>query len=153
MSYNIHDLLAHPGGQRQIKLAIAPSKPPFEIDGIRYLEEIQVEGRAFYQFGCAYFNVHIITIVEQRCSRCLAPLRVKVDNTDAWEIEIPPGETSVELERRVLSSIVFSLDPHPLCRPDCRGLCPVCGINLNEHPEHRCEKQNDERLTLKDFLE
>jgi uncharacterized protein len=59
----------------------------------------------------------------------------------------------VELESRVLSSIVFSLDPHPLCRPDCRGLCPVCGVNLNEHPEHRCEKRNDERLTLKDLLE
>lgn len=26
-----------------------------------------------------------------------------------------------------------------LCRRDCRGLCPQCGINLNEHPDHHHE--------------
>lgn len=27
----------------------------------------------------------------------------------------------------------------PLCREDCLGLCPQCGINLNEHPDHKHE--------------
>ena len=32
-----------------------------------------------------------------------------------------------------------------LCRPDCRGLCPQCGENLNEHPDHAHEVQTDSR--------
>ncbi len=24
----------------------------------------------------------------------------------------------------------------PLCKPDCKGLCSQCGVDLNEHPDH-----------------
>jgi uncharacterized protein len=30
-----------------------------------------------------------------------------------------------------------------LCKPDCKGLCPHCGINLNEHPDHVCDYEED----------
>jgi uncharacterized protein len=42
----------------------------------------------------------------------------------------------------------------PLCREDCKGLCPECGVNLNEAPDHSHEAEEDDRLAaLKQLLE
>lgn len=40
---------------------------------------------------------------------------------------IDPGEDLRQL-------ILLEVPAHPLCREDCRGLCPACGANLNEGP-------------------
>ncbi len=40
-----------------------------------------------------------------------------------------------------------------VCRPDCRGLCPDCGVNLNHDPSHTHDEDIDPRLAkLKDLL-
>ncbi len=41
----------------------------------------------------------------------------------------------------------------PLCRPDCRGLCPVCGADLNEDPahEHRDDPVDPRLAALADW--
>jgi uncharacterized protein len=42
----------------------------------------------------------------------------------------------VDLERWVRDLIADALPPKLLCREDCRGLCPVCGADLNADPGH-----------------
>jgi uncharacterized protein len=40
-----------------------------------------------------------------------------------------------------------------LCRPDCQGLCPSCGANLNDGP-HTCTESIDPRLArLRELLD
>ena len=41
-----------------------------------------------------------------------------------------------DIEAMLRDSLVEALPLQPLCREDCRGLCPQCGENLNEHPDH-----------------
>jgi DUF177 domain-containing protein len=36
-------------------------------------------------------------------------------------------------------------DLAPLCRPACKGLCPVCGLDLNQNPSHQHEAPSDSR--------
>jgi len=40
--------------------------------------------------------------------------------------------TSVDITAHVRDAVILSLPMKILCREDCRGLCPVCGRNLNE---------------------
>jgi uncharacterized protein len=40
---------------------------------------------------------------------------------------------------------LLELDTKNLCSDDCRGLCPGCGVNLNEG-QCRCKKEIDPRL-------
>jgi uncharacterized protein len=44
---------------------------------------------------------------------------------------------SVDLGRWTRDLIAEGLSPKLLCRDDCRGLCSVCGADLNAEPEHR----------------
>ena len=51
----------------------------------------------------------------------------------------------LDLDELVVSDILLSLPMKHLCRPDCKGLCPTCGHDLNEGP-CGCKKPNDPRL-------
>ena len=46
----------------------------------------------------------------------------------------------VDLERWVRDLIAEALPQKLLCRDDCRGLCAVCGADLNADPDHRHEE-------------
>jgi uncharacterized protein len=75
------------------------------------------------------------------CARCLEPASPTI-GVDAREIE-QGGEdselTSPYVEDGMLDAaawlhdaITLALPEKVLCRPDCAGLCPECGINLND---------------------
>ena len=40
----------------------------------------------------------------------------------------------VDLDEIVTTAFVLGLDSKTLCRPDCKGVCPRCGHNLNDGP-------------------
>ncbi|MET0802150.1 MAG: YceD family protein [Actinomycetota bacterium] len=83
-----------------------------------------------------------------RCARCLKeseqPFAVEVHELfvtepDEEADDYPFGpDGSIEPEQMLRDAIGVELPFSPLCRPDCLGLCPVCGgdRNLDECPGH-----------------
>jgi uncharacterized protein len=84
--------------------------------------------------------------VEQECRRCLDPVVtevvVKLDLRFDPEIE-PSDETEglyaadpeadeLELLPALREELLLALPDFPVCREDCRGLCPTCGANRND---------------------
>jgi uncharacterized protein len=76
------------------------------------------------------------------CMRCLTDAIYPVE-VDAREIDQPSTQdeelTSPYVDEGVLDigawahdAIALALPPALLCRPDCAGLCPECGIELND---------------------
>lgn len=45
----------------------------------------------------------------------------------------------IDAEPAVRDAVVLALPYRPLCRPDCSGLCPQCGVRLDDEPGHRHE--------------
>jgi uncharacterized protein len=89
------------------------------------------------------------------CMRCLADGRQTIA-VDAREVDQPGGGdelTSPYVEGEILEVAAWARDAlalatpdQVLCRPDCAGLCPECGIDLNEAgPEHGHERPPDPR--------
>jgi len=97
---------------------------------------------------------HVATTLECDCSRCLEPFAVPVDA--AFDVMFMPAEADVagraegdgevreddvgvsfykddviDLGELMREQLYLALPMKPLCRQDCRGLCPVCGINRN----------------------
>ncbi|MFN3328315.1 MAG: YceD family protein [Fervidobacterium pennivorans] len=57
----------------------------------------------------------------------------------------------IDLEERIIEGIVSSAPDVFLCKPDCKGLCPYCGADLNEEPDHHCtmsEEKIDPRFEI-----
>ena len=94
---------------------------------------------------------HVDATVTLTCARCLDPVAVPVQADFAEEfapsVDIHSGRALPEpendlvfslTERHILElgealrqNLLASLPLQPLCRPDCAGLCPVCGANRN----------------------
>jgi uncharacterized protein len=70
--------------------------------------------------------------VKQTCARCLKSFESNLRST--LEMKIPATETFLEVDDEVRQSLLLALPPQPLCRPECRGLCPKCGNNRNTNP-------------------
>jgi uncharacterized protein len=89
------------------------------------------------------------------CMRCLEPAEPTY-SVDAREVS-QPGETDeldspyvdagiLDLRQWSRDAFGLALPAKLLCRPDCAGLCPVCGADLNvAGPEHHHERQPDQR--------
>ena len=79
---------------------------------------------------------------DTRCSRCLEPVSIPVNaEVDAVFDRQPDPEdpdlysfeaSTVELTDAVRDALLLELPLRILCAEDCKGLCPVCGINLNK---------------------
>ena len=86
------------------------------------------------------------------CSRCLEPAELHLagevegfyltsDDPQAPAGDDDPGEDEfeqlgddgvIDISEPIHATLVLETPVMPLCREDCRGLCPVCGHNLNE---------------------
>jgi uncharacterized protein len=51
----------------------------------------------------------------------------------------------IDLEPAVRDAVVLALPVNPLCRPDCPGLCPDCGVHLDELPADHSHELDDPR--------
>jgi len=89
------------------------------------------------------------------CMRCLGPAELRFA-VDAREVSVPGGgdelqspymgpEDELDLEAWARDALALALPAQLTCRPDCAGLCPECGANLNEDPHHRHEAPPDQR--------
>ena len=77
------------------------------------------------------------------CARCLTtiPQPLDIDFTELFAFAqrfatesglILPDDGNIDLEPLVREYMLLEVPLNPLCKPDCNGLCPVCGGNLNE---------------------
>jgi uncharacterized protein len=123
----------------------------FEGDDLRSVEKITLDGKAFAQLGTLYLDVEITAVVIQPCGRCLEPVKTETHLNESFDVPIPPRADRIELWGEALRLVLSAHDPHVLCRPTCRGLCPVCGTNLNDVPDHVCRPDRS-RTTLGDRL-
>ena len=108
------------------------------------------------------------TVLELPCGRCLEPFTLPVDAT--FDLRYQPhtdnaGEGEREIEEDDLSTAFYdnqtidlgqlmreqfylSVPMKPLCREDCRGLCAVCGTNLNRSSCDCKREWEDPRLAV-----
>ena len=95
-----------------------------------------------------------------QCVRCLVDVSDS-SVADFQELYVYPGNEAddadtedeirhlvgdlLDLEPVLRDSVVLDLPLRPLCRPDCAGLCPECGADLNADPDHAHEDTVDPR--------
>lgn len=73
------------------------------------------------------------------CRRCLTSLvgRIDADVHELYQVAITDPDAFliegdiIDLAPMVRETILLELPDAPLCRPDCAGLCPTCGTDLN----------------------
>jgi uncharacterized protein len=100
--------------------------------------------------------------LDTQCDRCAAPFEYAADvpfeHTLVTSLNDGDNDELVLVESSRWSpdgllweDIVLSLPSKLLCRPDCEGLCPRCGQNLNEAPCACAPEDNPRWAALKNL--
>jgi uncharacterized protein len=137
-------------------LAQAYSDPSWRLETVAL--QIDPDGAEVFVHG------NVAATVPQTCSRCLeafparvsAPVDVRLVPRPATgdSVELGADDLDVDfyendlldLDRVVETETTLALPMKPLCREDCRGLCPVCGGNRNLVQCACAERAPDPRL-------
>jgi uncharacterized protein len=114
---------------------VSPVAVSIDID--KHGDEIFLAGRASVE-------------IKLECARCLkeydfvlgAPFQLVVmvgeppaaGEEKEGEVYVPSGSKYVDLTDEVRSELLVRVPLKPLCSKACKGLCPACGINLNDGP-------------------
>lgn len=95
------------------------------------------------------------TLLDGPCMRCLgsadAPIEVDVREVDQpaagdYDLRSPYLEDNeLDLRAWVRDALALALPVQIVCDEGCRGLCAICGANLNAEPAHEHDKEPDPR--------
>lgn len=133
---------------------------------IKFIDPIKYNGKIYKLDGDYIMTLDIIYKYEEKCARCLEPfiredrtslsgkLVKKTDGTlkDEDEEVIYYSDEKLDITEEVMTMIILSLPMKPLCKEDCKGICPQCGVNLNKHKCNCVVEDIDPRFAvLKDL--
>jgi DUF177 domain-containing protein len=158
---DVRDLIDQPGSARSVHLnrpipglatEMAEVPADWEVEAELLLESV-VEGilasgpvKGSMTLSCARCLKGFQSAFELGVQELFAPGAVPGDD------EYPLGEGFVDLEPMIRDAVLLAMPFAPLCRPDCRGLCPRCGGDRNLG-ECACQPEADPRWSALASLE
>ncbi|EPY10118.1 MULTISPECIES: YceD family protein [Paenibacillus] len=169
MEFRFRDIVAG-RGETQIDTAFRADEVARERSDVAISEPVHVELSVKAE-GDGFARAHgkLTAKMELQCSRCLTSFtetyvipfdeqfKLK-DSTDLpaegdEEDVITVADDLVDLKPYVEEALLMNLPYAPLCDEACKGLCPTCGTNRNEHPCGCSTERIDPRLAgLQDFF-
>ena len=139
---------------------------PFELGGLRYLPvPHEIEGDLTVAQATTGLDLRLAFDVRLHgpCMRCLADAVLDVhidareyhaaDAGDADELRSEyVAEDQLDLTAWARDAIALAMPDQILHAPDCAGLCPVCGKDLNREPHTHPEETADPRWSALEEL-
>ncbi len=116
-----------------------PDKETLDIPGAEFKEEVKVNGTVTLTGEhSAFIEGEVVFTIVADCTRCLTrteqdylvEFSESVDQDD--EEGYPVKNDTVDLSRIVDDLILMNNPISFLCKEDCLGICPDCGVNLNQ---------------------
>ena len=139
---------------------------PIELGGQRYLvvpEKVPADLTITRASTGTVYELRFHIRLHGPCFRCLGDAVLDEDiSLREYQAESPgdvdelttPYVTGnrLDLSAWARDGLVLALPGKILCRPDCAGLCPVCGLDLNREPhEHKDEVEDPRWAALADL--
>lgn len=154
-----HELSRRAGVMKEVtRIAEAPDDLGIEVIGVPPGSPIDFNLRLESVVEGVLVTGTAVVQLRGTCARCLDEISTE-EEIDLQELYCYPGkelddeEASriegdlIDLEPVLRDAVVLDLPFTPLCRPDCAGLCPECGANLNADPGHGHDLAVDPRWT------
>lgn len=118
---------------------------------VSFTRPLTIEVKARREFDHVRVDGRVTTKVKLSCSRCLEEFEAAVDSTfvifyseqtdEQMDEEVELSEkdlvsayyqgNEIDLTPEIVEQVIMELPVKPLCREECKGLCPTCGAPLN----------------------
>jgi uncharacterized protein len=158
----VGDALKNPGQSYPFEGELTIDRMDVLGDPVSF-RDVRVKGRFIGTGDSVAVEAKVASVAVSRCALCLKEMSVPIDAAfqASYKREIASGDPdpyplsghTIELDEAVREALLLELPIRFLCKPDCKGLCPVCGENLNDG---RCtcrerEEESNPFAALKDL--
>ena len=162
-SFDLRQVRLRPGEEHREALEV--ELPAFEFGGERYIpvpESVAALLAVTRATSGTVFLLEFTARLHGPCYRCLGdavlevPIRAReyqAESPDDDELTTPYlHESTLDVSSWARDAVALALPDKILCRPDCAGLCPECGKNLNDEPHEHEEVTADPRWAALEAL-
>ena len=162
------DISSIPDGESTFDLREEPSDLGMELEGGRFDSPVRVNLDVTRNGDEVFLRGKARVKVVLECARCLKEYSCDLETpVQLWcelsssetgggtlpdrenVIEVAAGQKYIDLTDHVRSELLVLVPLKPLCREDCKGLCPRCGTDLNIG---KCSCENEEHDSRWDAL-
>lgn len=140
------------GESRSISYTIEADELSY-VQGYSFASPVRIEGRVYNRAGVVCLDYNVACVLDITCDRCLKELErdfsydfehiivqsLSGAENDNDEYIIAEGKC-IEMNDIAVTDLIPELPTKLLCSEECRGLCMVCGCDLNERI---CEHMTD----------
>jgi uncharacterized protein len=150
-----------PGATRALKRTVpAPEDLGLELIRVPEKSDIELDLVLTSVSEGVYVSGNVRGSLTGECGRCLGEISESFEvpiaelfayedstteeTTDEDEVGRMQGDL-IDLEPAVRDAVVLTLPTNPLCRPDCPGLCPECGVHFDDLPADHSHEAVDPR--------
>lgn len=139
--------------------------PSLELEPDLDLENLTGSARITRTPQGLFVQVKMRATIQMECVRCLvnSEQQLRTDFTELFAFSIRtateselilPEDGFIDLGPLLREYMVLEIPINPLCRPDCLGICAICGEAQGEQIHHHEVEDSDPRLAvLKTLLE
>jgi uncharacterized protein len=162
-SFSLRQVKLRPGEQHRDELEVELS--PLQFGGQRYVPVPEKVPAAFEITRAntgTVFTLAFTARLHGPCYRCLGDAVLEVPiHAREYQAESPEDEQmttpyvvgfNLDVSAWGRDAVALALPDKILCRPDCAGLCGVCGKNLNDEPHTHEEERGDPRWAALEAL-
>ena len=155
MILDLHEIIEVPGKSVPCRCELDRERLAFP-DLEAFNGPVTAEGRVRNTAGILQLEADVTADMTVRCDRCgreferrltphfTATLQADAEDADSENV-FPLEGDGADVSDVAETLFILDLDQKFLCRPDCKGLCPTCGKDLNDGPCD-CKKQIDPRM-------
>ena len=116
-----------------------------EVRGYTFAAPVVVSGEFYNRAGIVTLKYTVSCTLDVVCDRCLTELKRDYSydfshtvvpslqsEGDIYDTYLVAQHDSIDMNETAISDLLLMLPTKMLCREDCKGLCDICGCNLNE---------------------
>ena len=116
-----------------------------EVRGYTFAAPVAVSGEFYNRAGIVTLKYTVSCTLDVVCDRCLTELKRDYSydfshtvvpslqsEGDTYDTYLVAQHDSIDMNETAISDLLLMLPTKMLCREDCKGLCDICGCNLNE---------------------
>ncbi|MDQ5846977.1 MAG: DUF177 domain-containing protein [Acidobacteriota bacterium] len=145
------DLASLEGGKGSFAHTYEPGKLVLEDERLRLVSPVTVSGKIRREDGRVKVKGRVEAGIQAECDRCLKPVELTVNSKfkldyvsthdyeaqqavelseEDLDLAVFDGE-AIDIDALVTEELLLAVPDHLLCKDDCKGICPQCGIDRN----------------------
>ena len=152
MKVDLSSVIKVTGAEVKLSSTVGFGDAEFLGETYRFIEPLKVEGRVYNNGQSLTLEANVSGRMVTECARCLDEVEADVEfsvhellsqreeGADEDENIILFDGYEIELDDIIADHFLMNISGRYLCSDDCKGLCPVCGQNLN-HGECDCDNE------------